>query len=331
MDGEASDHRPNGWSRRRFLGMAAAVAGHAAWPKAIAPASPRTPASIGGPQRSRVVKVQSDYVVLGHTVHPSLLREMLDSGLMTLTGRNSAAAAWHRLLRPDDIVGIKFNRSGQEIIGTTPAVAEAIVMSLYEAGWPADRLVCIEAPDGVAERLGTRRPVLGFDAEAVDFGSGRDQLALVLRQVTALIDVPFVKTHNIAGMTCALKNLSHAFIKHPARYHHNGCSPYIADVVALPQIRGIVRLCIADGLRVAYAGGPDPSANTIEDSGILLLSTDLVSIDAIALGLLNDIRPGYNLGAIADNPRKLAYLAKASDRGLGVLASHGIDLVAKVH
>jgi len=257
--------------------------------------------------------------------------EMLESGLTSLTGAATATAAWHRLLRPSDVIGLKFNQSGQEIIGTTPALADALVRSLYDAGWPAGRVVCIEAPAEVTRRLETQPQAVGFEHEAVDFGSGRDRLARVLRQVTALIDVPFIKTHNIAGMTCALKNLSHGLIKHPARLHGNGCSPYIADIVALPQIRNLVRLCVADGLRVAYDGGPDPGAETIADAGVLLLSTDLVAVESVAFSLLNDIRSDYNCDPVADNPRALGYLAKAADRGLGTLAAHEIDLVDKAH
>ena len=71
-----------------------------------------------------------------------------------------------------------------------------------------------------------------------------------------MINVPFIKTHNIAGMTCGLKNLSHALVKHPAHYHANGCSPFIGDIVAADPIRKKLKLTIVDAFRVVFQGGP---------------------------------------------------------------------------
>ena len=65
-------------------------------------------------------------------------------------------------------------------------------------------------------------------------GGPRDRLAGVLDQVTAIVNVPFLKTHNLAGMTCCLKNLSHALVKHPAQFHTGGCKE-VADIVVFMQ------------------------------------------------------------------------------------------------
>ncbi len=188
-------------SRRRFLGMAASVAGSSllhSVTKAEPEARLRMP--VGKPP-SRVVHVQSPYAVLGPDVHRPLLGEMLETALTSLTGEPTIGAAWRAILKPDDTVGLKFNRIGQTVISTTETVADAIITSLVETGWPPEQIVCIEAPAGTEARHGTAPARSGYALRTTDFGSGTDQLASVLGQVTALIDVPFLKTHNIAGMT----------------------------------------------------------------------------------------------------------------------------------
>lgn len=333
----AGEARPPGggqsapWSRRRFLGAAASAASVVMGsrnPRAVAAVGGR---NVGSSRRSRVVQVQSEYVVRGREVHEAVLDEMLASSLTELTGRANAREAWRTLVRPDDVIGLKFNRSGRETIGTTPAMARAIVRSLQESGFSPGQIVCIELPDRLAKDLGTATPALGYETEVMDFGSGSDRLARVVSQVSVLISVPFLKTHNIAGMTCALKNLSHGLIKHPARFHDNGCSPFIADIVALPQIRRRLRLSIVDALRVVYDGGPDPVGDTVADAGAILVSRDPVAAEAVGLGVINEIRSGYNLDPVAKGAEDLGYLREAVRRGLGHSAAHRIDLVLDRH
>ena len=245
----------------------------------------------------------------------------------TVPSAQNPVQAWQSLLQPSDVVGIKFNRSAQDALGTTPTMAATIIESLISAGFAADRLVCIEAPEETRIAFGTARPRPGYTEAVHDFGSGTDQLAAVLDQVTALINVPFLKTHNIAGITCALKNLSHGLVKHPARYHSNGCAPYIADIVALDPIRSKLRLCVVDALRMVFDKGPSASAEMIADEGIILVSTDPVAIDAIGLGLINSVRAERRLPRIAETAENLEYLANAHKKGLGIAAPHGIEVV----
>ena len=313
--------------RRRFLGITASVAGGAILSRAVVRAAERVEGTPAASATSVVVEVRSDGVVIGPTVHRALPREMLGKALTTLTGTGSESDAWHHILRADDVVALKFNRSGQQIIGTSQAMAEAVVTSLIESGWRPDRIICIEAPEDVARRLGTTRPMAGYDPTPCDFGSGSDQLASVLNQVTALISIPYLKTHRMAGLTCAMKNLSHGLVKHPARFHSDGCAPYIADIVALPQIRDKLRLCLVDALRVVFADGPEARASTISDEGVLLVSRDPVAIDTVGLGLANDVRKRKQLAPIQLPGGKLDYLTLAARRGLGVSTPYNIDLV----
>jgi hypothetical protein len=270
--------------------------------------------------------VRADGVVSGWKVHRRLLAEMLEKGLTVVTGKSSGAEAWRTILRPDDIVGLKFNRSGADGLGTTVAMAETLVNSLTAAGFEPSRLVPIEVPEVIHRERGTTRPDPGWAPQETAFGSGTDRLAAVLDQVTAVINVPFLKTHNIAGVTCCLKNLSHALIKHPVRFHASHCSPYIADIVALPPIRGKLRLHLVNAMRVVFDGGPEATEESIHDAGALYFATDPVAMDSVAVEEINRLRLARSLPAIDREGPLLDYLRAASARNLGRSAIHDIAL-----
>lgn len=318
-------------SRRRFLELTAvSIAGTASVASQATRALDPELAVPPGAPRARVVEIHSADVVSESIVHPAVLREMIATALVAVTQTKDVNLAWKALLSPNDIVGLKFNRSGSSAIGTSEHVARALVESLISAGWPADQIVCIEAPHGFVVESGTLPPAHGFDPAEVKFGSGRDQLAAVLNQITAIIDVPFLKTHNIAGLTCCLKNLSHGLVKHPARYHDHGCSPFIADIVNLDQIRGKLRLCLVDALRPVFDGGPQPTTGAISNAGILLASVDPVAADTVGLAHLNQIRQSEGLDPIARSAAEIPYLLTAHRKGLGIAALHAITIDRRI-
>lgn len=310
-------------NRREFLAVSTAiVAGQ--WPRPAEVRAGGEPAAGGAarpPARSRVVRLRQPRLVDGPRVHTGLLEESLDAALAAFAGTISGFSAWESILHPTDTVGLKFNQSGRDAIATTAAMAEALVRSLQGAGVSAGQIICIEAPPGIAERLGVRSARPGYSVVETDFGSGRDHLAAVLDDISALISVPFLKTHNIAGFTGALKNLSHGLIKHPARFHANSCSPFIADIVGTQAIRSKLRLCVADGMRVVFDRGPEPTVETLSDEGYLLVSDDPVAVDSVGMEIVNRVRRAHGMGSLA----MPEYLAAAASRGLGNIASHLMD------
>ncbi|MCP4250370.1 MAG: DUF362 domain-containing protein [bacterium] len=314
-------------TRREFLARSSAlVAGATAASVERAMARGGSPDALTG-QRATVVRVRSDHVVVARRIHGVVLAEMLEKGLMLATGAPDAAEAWRSLLRKDDVIGLKFNRSGAEALGTTVPMAQALIESLTAAGFASDRIVPIEVPPLVYDEFQTAQPVAGWDRRETDFGSGSDQLAAVLRQVTAIVNVPFLKDHNIAGVTCCLKNLSHALVKHPARYHDNHCSPYVADIVALPQIREKLRLHVVNALRLVYAGGPEAPEASTAAAGLLYLGTDPVAIDTIAVDEINYHRNTNAVGVIDRHDGWLGYLPRGAARGLGCADRHGVRVL----
>ncbi len=293
-----------------------------------APATPRTVRA----HKSLVAQVRSKRVMAGRRIHRVTLDEMIGLGLRHVTDKDNVNDAWHELLADDDVIGLKFNRSGAEQLGTTEPVAELLVNSLTKAGWAPEQIVLIEATPHVAASLKTQPRREGWRSEVTHFGSGEDRLAAVLDQVTAIINVPFLKANPIAGMSGCLKNLSHALVKHPAYYHANAksdpkrgvlkpgryASPYVGDIVAAPPIRDKLRLHIVNALRTCRESRIDPSGSTIDSHGGLLVGRDPVAVDMIGLRILNGQRTACELAPLTKPEQPLPQLRAATDAGLGV-------------
>lgn len=325
-------------SRREFLRQAgqvgAACALTAEWLTGAAGAStgglasqpastlPALPDSIGSTAidpslKSVVADIRAREVVADLMIHETLLGEMLDEALLLAFGTVTGEEALRKLFKPDDIIGIKFNRIGERTINTTKVFAEQLVGRLKNAGFAPDRIMLIEVPSAVGKKLGTKTCPIGHAGPIVSFGSGKDQLAAWLAEVTAIINVPFLKTHNLAGMTCCLKNISHAVIRRPKLCHANGCSPFVGDIVALPQVRDKLRLHVVNALKAAFDGGPDPKPEQLWPHSGILVSTDPVATDWVGTEILNQERTRRNLPVIGDSDGHVGYVHAAAARGLG--------------
>jgi uncharacterized protein (DUF362 family) len=138
-------------------------------------------------------------------------------------------------------------------------------------------------------------------------------LARYLFDADAIINVPFLKTHQIAGMSGCLKNLSHALIRHPAQFHANGCSPYVGQVVGSREVSSRLKLNLMNAVRVVVDGGPGARTENTVGYGGLLLGFDPVAMDYAGLSILAAERHRLGLrGGLA-----VRYLASSAEMGLG--------------
>lgn len=281
-------------SRREFLSRAI-VAGTAAGLAAPArllgmgesPDQKSTPLPV-----ANVIRVYSPQMMPVNVVQRTILRDALSESLKALTGQSRIDDAWHKILKPDDVILIKFNQSGAENLGTTHAMAAELTESLRKAGWSPSQMMLLEALGANPSLLReTKAPDQRWQNEKVKFGaSGSDTFMAALDQATAVINVPFIKTHHLTTITGCLKNLSHGLIEHPARFHAGRCDPAIAEIVASPAIRSKLRLNIMNGVRCVMEGGPHASPDTIMACNTLLIGTDPVACDSAAFGLINEVR-----------------------------------------
>jgi uncharacterized protein (DUF362 family) len=281
------------------------------------PASTRPSSAVPAALKSVVSDIRARQVVADSAIHEELLREIVEEGVREVTGAASPGEAWNKLLRSDDVIGIKFNHIGEEVINTSLPMAVQLVESLKSAGFSPDRIILIEAPWQASRRLKTRPCPVGFAGPKVSFGSGEDELAAVLQEVSAIINVPFLKTHNLAGMSCCLKNLSHALIRRPKLCHASACSPFVGDILALPQIRPKLKIHIVNALRAVFDGGPVPDRKSLWTHSGVLVSTDPVACDKVALDILNEQRATRKLPVIGNLDGQIPHVHAAAAHGLG--------------
>jgi hypothetical protein len=286
----------------------------------------------GGPVpesvKSIVVDNRNPMILAGPQIHEAALASIIAEAVRLATGQDNTDQAWRKLLRPDDVIGLKFDEVGYEKLNTTDVFAEQLVRLLEPAGFRRDRIVLIDAPEALAGKLKTRPRAFGWEEAETSFGSGSERLAKVLGQVTALINVPFLKTDNISGIAGALRNAALPFVRRQARYFGSGGSPFIADIAALPQIRSKLRVHIVNGLRAVFDKGPDVHPECTWPHAGILVSTDPVAVDAVALEVINTRRAEAKLPPIGDGKGRLAHVRAAAQRRLGTDDQDYIRLIS---
>ncbi|RMF75464.1 MAG: DUF362 domain-containing protein [Planctomycetota bacterium] len=316
--------KPPRTTRRRLLKAAAAtlsayVLGRAAG-QTTAPAD-RRPRRIetpwwlrAAPDRSRVVDVRSSKVVHGSGAYVDSVRldAVLDRALREMTGALDRGRAWRAILGDARRIAIKFNSVGAGVINTSDAVARLLVAQLAEAGYAPDAITLVEASEPLIAELGVRRPVRGW-ADRIPVGDQSEQLARWFVEADTVINVPFLKTHQIAGMSGCLKNISHAIIRRPARYHANACSPYVPEIVSHPLVAERLKLQVMDALRVVVRRGPEATEQDISAYGGVLLGYDPVAVDHVAWSILAVLRRERNIDGLVAVP----YLNAAAELRLG--------------
>ena len=306
-----------------------------------APAPSVVPAS----GKSRVVVIRHEALAAeGQGPAPERVREFLEEALKALTADTRAADAWARWLKPSDRVGIKVNCLGYS---TRPAVALATAASLSAIGLAPQQVIVwdrtsveldkagydVRSASGKAPRcFGTdslgNRGNAGYGSEIVTSGEiGSFYSRIVTDEATALVSACILKDHNLAGLTCALKNFFGA-IHNPNKYHDNGCDPFIADTCAAPPIRERLRLAVCDALRPQYSGGPSVRPQWQWGYGGLIVSADPVALDRVALEVLEKKRAAAGMKPLEAEKRPARHLASAQARGLGVADIARIDVIS---
>jgi hypothetical protein len=175
-----------------------------------------------------------------------------------------------------------------------------------------------------------RDPIAGYDPDAyvwmdlIPYGDDpkddrkyRSHLgSLVTKVVNKIVGLPVLKDHGSAGVTGALKNMSHGSVNNVARSHSNTftnvCNQFIPQVVTHPLIRSKYVLQIMDGIRGVYQGGPfswEKGKWTWEYNS-LFFATDPVALDHIEWEIVDAKRVKENLppvgaaGKVALDPLK---------------------------
>jgi hypothetical protein len=274
---------------------------------------------------SKVVQTQHTGVWAGERLSPEALRQMLDASITELTGLNDAREAWSALFKPGEKVAIKINTFNNSTIWTHEPLVKAVVTSLQEAGLPADQIFIYDHLTMLKEagyEVNEGGPGVRCFEES-DFtgqwkvASSNVRLSSTLQNCDALINMPVLKSHMLAGMTFALKN-HYGTVESPSSLHYP-IEQAIAELNALPVIKDRTRLVIGDVLEanLRYSNSwPYWSPDWKGDS--LLMSFDPVAHDTVGMQILERLQ-SENEVTISSSLRDKAnaYLKAAAELKLG--------------
>ena len=288
--------------------------------------------------KPRVVVVRTKKALTdGYDADRGALRAMLDAGLVALSGQKDAVAALAKYFRPGERVGLKINGLAGRKAATHVELVDELSVLLGKANIEGRQQIVFDrfARDLSASGFSTQphgyrcvgNDEAGHEEELVQMPSSASRLTRVLTtQVDGVLNLPILKQHMLAGMTGALKN-NFGCIHNPNKMHIDNCDPYVAEVNAVPEIRGKQRLVIMDALRPVLDNGPSYQPGMAEVANVMLFATDLVAVDTVALAILEELRAKRELPTLAKAGIAPTYLATASKMGLGVSDRAGIDVV----
>ena len=302
-------------------GIAALAAGVPGIAGAAETKSQAAPSKLAMPglYRGRVVAVQSDHAITSGVYQPETIREMLHRGMRELTGAPDWAEAWKQFVEPGDVVGLKLNPVGQPHVISDASVVREVIAGLEAAGVQRKDIVVYDRykdqflqagfdkwlPEGVrishaAESYDDiQQDMQGYDPEhyidlpltlpgyPLENEKARRSYAsrFITQEVNKLINLPLLKDHQSAGITMALKNMSHGLVNNVSRSHGtrslNACNTFIPAVVSMPVIRNKAVLHILDGVKGLYHGGPSAKPQFVWEHKTLYFATDPVALDRI--------------------------------------------------
>jgi len=262
------------------------------------------------------------------SVDQSVLNSMVAKGMQALTGASSEAAAWKKLFKPSDVVGIKVNTLFRVNASTHPEVVASIIAGLKLAGVKEENIIVWDRNDRelnqggfVVNRTGKGVACYGtegeYEPEPTKQGSFNGKLSRILTEkITALINVPILKDHSISGVTCAMKN--HFGTHHnPSAHHGNNCDPFLADLNSVPAIKDKTRLIVTDALKPLAQGGPGYNAQYAWECRSILVSADPVAMDYQGWQIIEAQRKVFGLKPFAESGRPTKFIETAASLGLG--------------
>ncbi|RJP34006.1 MAG: DUF362 domain-containing protein [Candidatus Omnitrophota bacterium] len=243
-----------------------------------------------------LVVVIRDEAVMDEQHHPrkEAVKELMQNGLLSLTGQKSMGDAWKMFVSPANSVAIKGNVM---MTPTHPELTSAIMQGIHDLGVAADKIRIWDRNQG------------GIGPEKADHrmwdwqpGFGEDHVSLAVAEADVLLNVPGLKSHWLSGIGAALKNWCGAVNGINVRdqdasfsIHGDSCAD-MGILNAIPAIREKTRLVIVDALRPLCSGGPQVDPRYLWDYNGLVLGTDPVAVDMVCLKILqgkrDQLRPG---------------------------------------
>ena len=128
-----------------------------------------------------------------------------------------------------------------------------------------------------------------------------------------IVHLPTVKTHSYTVTTGALKNAFGGLLNVNRHYTHTWIHDTIVDLLAIQKEIHTGLFCTMDG--TTAGSGPGPRTLVPHQKDVILASSDMVAIDAVAAMMM-----GFE-------PMDMQYIAHATERGLGMGDPNEIEIV----
>lgn len=305
--------------------------------------------------KSKVIIAHSDTVIdADGLVNPEILQQLLDQGILELTGKKDLEKAWKKYFSVEDIIAMKVNGNSYSVLEGTPMtnhfplITQSIFNSFQSAGLsPSNTIIwersdvelqsmgyTIQKEEGEARVMGTfvnRKPSEedeyqpGFSAINQPVGEKTTHLSNILeKDCTTLINLPALKSHRLAGITGALKN-HYGSIDNPRDFHEDDCcNPGVAEINNIPAIRDKHRLVICNALMGLWDGGPRWNRANMWMEGSLILGEDPVAVDTVMLQIIDQKRTEAGLEPVAPMAK---HLQLSEEIGLGNSDLNNIELI----
>lgn len=252
----------------------------------------------------------------------------LDAGLSALLGPDP----WSRICGPRDVVALKLNGLAAGALSPRPELVRAVAAGLRRAGVAPGNVIvwdrstrevarcgfALQTDPGEMRAYGTDALRGGGYGDALEsFGSvGSFVSRIASEYATVLISIGVLKDHDLCGVSAGMKNLYGA-IHNPNRYHDHHCDPFVAEVAALPSLRGKLRLTIVDGILAQAEGGPAFAPAWVWPGDRILLAVDPVACDQVAWELIEARRAALGLPTLEEAGRPPLWIDSAARLGLG--------------
>lgn len=265
-----------------------------------------TTASIGTDASAAESSAKTRVVLVRHKnatdargrANAKVIQEMMDDSVNAMLGEKDVKAAWQRLLKPTDVVGVKSNV--WRMLPTPAAVEQALTRRIREAG--------------------VDRSNIAID----DRGVRRNE---VFRRSTALINARPMRTHHWSGLGGCVKNYV-MFVPVPMAYHGRFCSP-LGSIWKKREIAGKTRLNVLVLLTPLFHGvGPHhyDAKYTWRYNG-LLLSKDPVAVDSVGREIITAHRLKHFGEHRPFTPPTRHIDAAETEHGIGVADLAKIEIV----
>jgi len=215
--------------------------------------------------KSRVVLIRDENAVLpsGKT-NSEVIHKMIDEAVKILFETKDPQSAWKKIIKPEDVVGIKTNV--WNYLRTPLELESAIKKRLMEVGVKEENI-------GINDRGVLRDPIF--------------------QKATTLINARPMRTHYWSGVGSLVKNYI-MFVPNPSDYHDDSCAD-LAVIWKLPIVKGKTRLNILVMLTpLFHSVGPHGfSPEYVWQYKGLIVGIDPVACDAVGLKIIEAKRKEF--------------------------------------